>query len=63
METNIILNLNKKDRFIVKKMIIDKKKQKEEKEKFLKDIDKVIWRSDKKPKKLKSLKEKMEKLE
>ena len=43
-------------------MIIDKKKQKKEKEKLLKNIDKVIWRSDKKPKKLKSIKDKLVKL-
>ena len=40
-------------------MIIDKKKQKKEKERFLKDVNKVIWRSDKKPKKLKSIKDKL----
>jgi hypothetical protein len=40
-------------------MIIDKKKQKKEREKFLKDVDKVVWRSDKKPKKLKTFKEKL----
>jgi hypothetical protein len=44
------------------KMIIDKKNQKKEKERFLKDVDKVVWRSDKQPKKLKSLKDKLVKL-
>ena len=43
-------------------MIIDKQKQRKEKEKFLKDVDKVVWRSDKKPKRVKSLKEKLVKL-
>lgn len=41
------------------KMIIDQKKQKKEKERLTKDIDNVIWRSNKQPKKLKSFKDKI----